>query len=140
MGRHIKNRELHTGSYAIRMPHSPSAAGPDAPVDGLVRYNETINKLQYYSLGAWRTFSAEGGALITKDTFVGDGSIRDFGPMSFAYEPNRESQMLVFIGNVFQNPGVAFQVFNDFIRFTSTPGDQQPIIVLHGYSSTVTTF
>ena len=140
MGRHIKNRELHSGGYAVRMPHSPGSVGPNSPVDGLVRFNETVNKLQYYSLGAWRTFAAEGAGLITKDSFTGDGAARDFGPMSFAYDADQETQVLVFIGNVFQNPGVAFQIFNDYIRFTSTPGDQQPIIILHGYASTVTTF
>lgn len=136
MGRHIKNRELRSGGYAIRMPHSPSAAGPSSPVDGLVRFNETNNKLEYYSLGAWRTFAIEGTTLITKDTFTGDGVLRDFGPLSFSYGVGEETSVLVFIGNVFQNPGVAYTIDVDIIKFTSTPGDQQPIVILHGYAST----
>jgi len=138
MGRYVKNTELHAGGYAIRVPYSPSAAGPTNPVDGLVRYNETSNKIQYYSLGAWRTFAAEGVVQLTKDTFTGNGTDRDFGPMSFSYNSGDEIRLLVFIGNVFQNPGVAFQVNGDSIRFTSTPGNAQPIVVLHGYGTTVT--
>lgn len=136
MGRYIKNTELKTGSYSIRTPFAPGAVGPNAPVNGLVRFNTTINKMQYYSQGAWRNFSIEGRVELFKDSFMGDGVNRTFGPMQQTYLPGEEIYMLVFIGNVFQNPGAAYTVLNDQITFTSTPNDQQPIIILHGYGST----
>lgn len=135
MGRYLKNTELKTGSYSIRAPYAPAAVGPNAPVDGLVRYNVTINKMQYYSVGAWRNFVSEGKVELFKDSYMGDGTNRTFGPMQQSYQPGEEIYMLVFVGNVFQNPGVAYTVLNDQITFTGTPGDQQPIIVLHGYGS-----
>lgn len=136
MGRYIKNTELKTGSYSIRTPFAPGSVGPNAPVNGLVRFNTTINKMQYYSQGAWRNFSIEGRVELFKDSFVGDGVNRTFGPMQQSYQPGEEIYMLVFIGNVFQNPGAAYTVLNDQITFTSTPSDLQPIIILHGYGST----
>lgn len=136
MGRYIKNTELKTGSYSIRTPFAPGAVGPNAPVNGLVRFNTTINKMQYYSQGAWRNFAVEGRVELFKDSFMGDGVNRTFGPMQQTYLPGEEMYMLVFIGNVFQNPGAAYTVLNDQITFTSTPNDQQPIIILHGYGST----
>lgn len=135
MGRYIKNAELRSGSYSIRTPFSPAAVGPNAPVDGLVRFNTTINKMQYYSTGKWRNFAIEGQVELLKDSFMADGDARTFGPMSVSYAADQELYMLVFVGNVFQNPGTAYTVLNNMITFTGTPNDQQPIIVLHGYGS-----
>lgn len=136
MGRYIKNAELKSGSYSIRTPFAPAAVGPNAPVDGLVRFNTTINKMQYYSVGKWRNFAIEGQVELLKDSYMADGVARTFGPMAVSYGPNEEIYMLVFVGNVFQNPGTAYTVANNMITFTGTPGDQQPIVILHGYGST----
>jgi hypothetical protein len=139
MGRHLKNTELKTGSYSIRMPYAPSAVGPEAPVDGLVKFNTTTNRMQFYSSNSWNNFSKEGFVQLFKDTFTGDGSTRQFGPLSATYAAQGdEMYVLVFIGNVFQNPGVAFQLSADQITFTGTPGEGQPIVILHGYGNTAT--
>jgi hypothetical protein len=42
--------------------------------------------------------------------------------------------MLVFVGNVFQNPGMAYTVDGNKISFTSTPPDGQYIVILHGFA------
>jgi hypothetical protein len=55
--------------------------------------------------------------------------------MLVSYDIGNEIQILVFVGGVFQNPGDAFTVDADMITFTSTPPDQHPIIVLHGYAN-----
>ena len=139
MGRYIKNTELKTGSYSIRMPYAPSAVGPDEPVDGLVKFNTTTNKMQFYSSNSWNNFAKEGFVQLFKDTFTGDGDTRQFGPLSATYAAqDDEMYVLVFIGNVFQNPGVAFQLSADQITFTGTPGQGQPIVILHGYGNTAT--
>lgn len=139
MGRHLKNTELKTGSYSIRMPYAPSAVGPEAPVDGLVKFNTTTNRMQFYSSNSWNNFSKEGFVQLFKDTFTGDGDARQFGPLSATYAAQGdEMYVLVFIGNVFQNPGVAFQLSADQITFTGTPGQGQPIVILHGYGNTAT--
>jgi hypothetical protein len=137
MGRYVKNRELKSGSYSVRAPFSPAAVGPNDPVNGLIRYNTTVKKMQYYTNYAWRNFATEGSVELYKDSFTGDGVTRTFGPMTLNYNPGDEIYLLVFIGNVFQNPGAAFTVLNDTITFTSTPNSGQPIVILHGYGSTV---
>lgn len=138
MGRFVKNAELKSGAYVTRLPYAPSSVGPEEPVDGLVRYNYTSNKAQYYSLGEWRDFVHAGRAPLLKDTFVADGVNREFGPLSKNYSIGDELYVLVFVGNVFQNPGVAYQVDRDMIRFTGTPGADQPIVVIHGLGNTET--
>lgn len=138
MGRFVKNTELRTGAYSIRLPYGPGSVGPEGPVDGLIKYNSSIDKIQYYSQGAWRNIAVGGRAELIKDSFVADGVNREFGPLSKTYSIGDELYVLVFVGNVFQNPGVAYQVDNDMIRFTGTPGNGQPIIIIHGLGSTET--
>lgn len=136
MGRYLKNKELHSGSYSIRVPLGYTALGHGTPVDGLFRYNEDLKKLEYYTDNAWRVLTIEGNTEVLKDTFTGDGDSQQFGPMSFAYSPGQEARIMVYIGNVFQNPGVAFSVDGPNINFSSTPNALQPIIILHGYAGT----
>jgi hypothetical protein len=137
MGRYLKNTELRSGSYSIRAPYGYSAIGHTSPVTGLFRLNGDTGKLEYYSGTAWRILAIEGASTIVKDTYTGDGSATQFGPMSVAYTAGQETQLLVFIGNVFQNPAVAFTVAGTNINFTSPPNNLQPVVVLHGYASTV---
>lgn len=137
MGRHLKNRELTSASYSIRAPYGYSAVGPNSPVDGLFRINGDTAKLEYYSSGSWRIIAIEGTVSVTKDSYMGDGTLRDFGPMLVSYQAGQEADMLVFIGNVFQNPGVAYTVLGDIISFVAPPNLGQPVIILHGYASTV---
>ncbi len=135
MGRFLKNRELRSGSYSIRLPMGSSAVGPDSPVSGLMRYNMTVDRFEYYSVDRWKQI-ASGDSMVTfKDTFYGDGVLRTFGPMIESYVAGTEIKILVFVGGVFQNPGDAFTVDAAMITFTSTPPDQHPIIVLHGYAN-----
>lgn len=139
MGRYIKNRELKSGAYNIRLPHAPGSVGPDGPVDGLIKYNETIHKAQYFSEGQWHTIGYEGKVEVFKDEFMGDGETREFSPLTITYEQSGdELYILVFIGNVFQNPGVAYILQGNKITFTSPPGNMQPIVIIHGLASTKT--
>lgn len=136
MGRYIKNTELKTGSYSIRLPMGQSATGPNSPVSGLVRYNEGIDEAELFSGHTWRVLVSNSGEnrAVLKDTFYGNGSTRSFGPMKFSYQYGEEMLLLVFIGNVFQNPGVAFIVEGNTIEFTSTPPLGQTVVILHGYA------
>lgn len=136
MGRFLKNRELRSGSYSIRMPMGSNVLGPDAPVTGLIRYNESEDNPQVYLKNSWRNFLISLEKIISpsKDTFYGDGNTTDFGPMQYGYLPGEEILILVFVGNVFQNPGVAYIVSDSTISFTSPPPDGHPIVILHGFA------
>ena len=136
MGRFIKNRELRSGSYSIRMPMGSSTLGPDGPVTGLIRYNQTSSTPEVYIDEEWRAFDikSSGAREISKDTYYGDGINREFGPMKYSYRLGQEIMILVFVGNVFQNPGMAYTVDGGIIRFTSTPPAGQYVVILHGFA------
>lgn len=136
MGRHLKNRQLETASYSVRMPIGSGVLAPDSPVDGLYRYNSQTGDVEVYIDDNWRTLVVQMNNVkeTAKDTFVGDGSSRIFGPLRYTYQAGQELLVLVFVGNVFQNPGVAYLLDGDQIEFTSAPPSGHTIIVLHGYS------
>lgn len=136
MGRHLKNRQLETASYSVRMPIGSGVLAPDSPVTGLYRYNNETGDVEVYINDRWRVVPTQVTNVqeVYKDTFVGDGSSRIFGPLRYSYQTGQELLVLVFVGNVFQNPGVAYVLNGDQIEFTGAPPNGHSIIVLHGYS------
>jgi hypothetical protein len=136
MGRHLKNREIPTASYSVRLPMGTNAIGPNAPVEGLIRYNFELDQVQVYSNNRWRTVKILDGTerALYKDTFYGDGNTRNFGPMRYAYNFGDEVKIFVFVGNVHQNPGIAYSVDGDKIEFSSAPPQGHTIIIIHGLS------
>jgi hypothetical protein len=136
MGRFVKNKELKSGSYSTRLPMGSNAVGPNSPVDGLVRFNINRGEMELYVNRRWKTVKVllESEKDTAKDTFYGDGTTRTFGPMKFVYTTGQEIKILVFIGNVFQNPGVAYIVDDDNILFASAPPAGQIVVILHGFA------
>jgi len=129
------------GAYLIGLPTSSSVYGPSTPYDGMVRFNPTDSPhgaVEYYQGGQWRKMATEGTVSIVKDTFTGNGLTTTFNPMTYAYNPGQELEVLVFVGNVFQNPGVAYTFDgSNNINFTSPPPNGQTVVILHNFASTV---
>jgi len=145
MGRFAKNRELKDQGYAIRVPVGSSAVRSGSPSDGLVRYNTDTNRFEFYYNSNWYNVAKEGNSTIVKDSQgsgsnlgAADGIIATF-TMSYAYSAGQEAQVLVYVGNIFQNPGVAY-TFNGTttITFTTPPPLGQTVVILHNFASTVT--
>lgn len=136
MGRSLKNTKIKVGETTAKIPGGSTTLRPSSSSNGQIRYNTTDNVLEAYINGSWSTLRVAGAASITKDTFTGDGSTLVFGPMSFSYTAGQEKTVLVFINNVFQNPGVAFTFDGTTnITFTSPPPLGHTIVLLHGYAS-----
>lgn len=139
MGRYLKNTVFKTASHAMGAPVGTSVIAPDAPVDGQIRYNSSISKMEYYGSGAWRQIAKEGNVSIVKDSFTGTGSQTDFSPMSYSYSSGQEAQVLVFVGTVYQIPVTNYTFYgNTQIHFTSAPSLSSAITILHNFGSTST--
>lgn len=135
MGRYLKNTRIPTAGYGAVLPYGGTALRPAAPVDGDIRFNKDTNKVEVYYSSVWNSIAKVGQVTITKDTFTGDSSTTAF-TMTKTYAPGEETRIIAVVGNVFQNPGVAFTVNGTTILFTSPPPFGQTIIVLHGFAST----
>jgi hypothetical protein len=141
MGRYAKNTVFRSGSHALGLPIGTSSIGPDAPTVGQARWNTTTSRFEYYtSSNTWVATAHEGTVSIVKDSFSGNAILANttFSPMSYTYAAGAEANVLVFVGQVYQNPGVAY-TFNgtSTITFTSAPATgTNNILLLHNFSST----
>lgn len=133
MGRYLKNKELKSASYSIRLPMGSTILAPNDPVTGQLRYNTSRDRVELFAQNKWRTF-----AIISdieypnKDTFYGTGYQTVFGPMRYRYPKGNEIFIQVFVFNVHQNPNVAYTIDDYNLIFSTPPPDQHPIIVMHG--------
>jgi hypothetical protein len=139
MARNVKNPISHSSiTESLTIPSGTTAKRPKEATLGATRFNTSFNKMELWDGSNWRFLASEGTTVITKDTFTGDGSSTVFGAMSFNKEANDETSVLVFVGNVHQNPGSAYTFDgSDNITFTSPPPDTHSIVVIHGLNSTV---
>ena len=151
MGRFVKNYRIRTGGYSVLIPEGTTSTRPANPNNGQLRFNTEIDKVELWSAAtsSWRTFGVEGHVAIIKDVFIGDGiSVGDgLSPseitadapsflMSKSYPTGEESRIFVFVGNVFQEPGIAYTVDLDMLMFTSAPPLGSRIVVLHNFDNT----
>lgn len=148
MGRYLKNTQLEGGSYAVQLPLGSNTVGPDVPVNGQIRFNQTTDKIEFYYNNQWNKVAKIGNVTITTDTFTTyDGGVNQF-TMSFQYEAGQEASVLVFVGGVQQKPGNGSAVPNNYYFSTgvasnqiyltpSTSGDAgQTVLVIHNLNST----
>ena len=137
MGRFAKNTVFRSGTHAIGIPVGTSSVGPDSPTVGQARWNTTTARLEYYnSANAWVATAHEGTVNIVKDSFSGNTVATQF-TMSKSYTSGSEANVLVFVGQVYQNPGVAYTFNGTTVTFTSAPATgTNNILLLHNFSST----
>jgi hypothetical protein len=107
---------------------------PAVPTVGLVRFNTTNGSLEYYNGTTFENIAVQGTVNITKDSFTGDNSTISY---TLSVTPADENNILVFVGNVHQNPDVAYSLSGSTLTFSSPPPDTHTIVVLHGFDSTV---
>ena len=71
-----------------------------------------------------------------KDSFTGDGSATDF---TLSRAPSNAFDIEVFVGNVRQNPNVAYTVSGTTLAFTGTPASGEVIYAVHQAGGGLTT-
>lgn len=135
MGRSIKYPRIPRAykPTGIVMPTGSTAQRPSTAINGTFRYNTDTGKFELYQNGSWINPTSRGKVTITKDTFTGDGSTLNY---TLSQVPNDANGIQVLIGNVHQNPGVAYTVSTSTLSFTSAPNLGQTIEVYHGFDST----
>lgn len=135
MGRLAKHQKMveNTGvANSTILPGGSTAERPDAPEPGQLRYNISDTVLEYWNGITWNQGGVTGLVSITKDDFVGNAVTTAFVMSSTV---TTATDVVVFIGGVYQNPGVSYTVDGSTtITFTSAPPNLETIIVMHGYN------
>ena len=132
MGRFVKNPEIGDNALGITIPNVTTALRP-AGVNGQLIYNTTTSTYQSYIGSAWYNVStAAGEKTITIDKFQGDGttltfgagagsSIDDSSSATFSQTVNDVTDIMVFVGGVYQVPATNYTVSGQQITFGSAP-------------------
>lgn len=143
MARFFKNPDIAKGGkFAARLPIVPSSSYGDDPVDGIIRFNQTSKRIEFYYNGAWSSIAKIGTVQIQSETVGnGDGSNSTFtmtqGPAGGYTDP---TAIAVFVGGVYQIPTTHYTVSGTVINFSSAPplGTINPttVVVIHNINST----
>ena len=132
MGRFVKNRILDSGALTVQIPDVTTDQRP-AGIDGDIIFNKTTQTFQGYIGSQWYNISsAAGEKTLTTDKFQGDGSTTVFGAGSgntldgstaatLSVIPGASTDILVFVGGVYQTPETNYTVSGGQITFGSPP-------------------
>ena len=143
MARYLKNTQLRGGSYSVQLPMGTSSLGPDSPINGQIRFNQTSNKIEFYYNSLWNQVAKIGTVQINVDQLITADNVNQY-TMSQSYIAGQENSVIVFVGGVQQTPNVNYTFSNSvssnqLYLQPSTSGDaNQPIIVIHNLNSTKT--
>jgi len=137
MGRYLKNTQLLGGSYAVQLPLGTSSLGPDSPVNGQIRFNQTTSKIEFYYNSTWNQVAKIGSVAIVVDDTTGDGSTTGFTMAQAETDPKA---IAVFVGGVYQQPTTNYTVSGTTITFSSAPPapgiNPNRITIIHNLNST----
>ena len=139
MARYFKNPDLaKNGGTQARLPIVPSSGYGDTPDNGIIRFNKSNNRIEFYYNGAWNQVAKIGTVQLVTDTFTGDGTTVNFIMSQIESDANA---IAVFIGGVYQQPTINYTLNGTTqISFTSAPPapgvNPNTIIVIHNINST----
>ena len=131
MGRFVKNPQATQGQ-TLEIPNV-TTANRHAGQNGQIIFNTTTSTYQVYNGAAWYNISeASREKTITIDKFQGDGSTTVFGSGSgntldgstaanFSVNVTDATDILVFVGGVYQTPATNYTVSGNQITFGSAP-------------------
>ena len=116
-GAAIANATLQVGGTAsLLVPVGTTGERPNPPTTGMVRFNTSINSLEFYDQEAWTTAGSE-FTIIAYDDFLGDGACTTFT----LSQESTTAGAIVTINGIVQIPVTAYSITNDSLVFTEAP-------------------
>ena len=132
MGRFVKNPLVGDNAFGITIPSVSTSQRPSGE-NGQIVYNSTTSTYQVYNGAQWYNVSeASREKTLTVDRFQGDGTTLVFGAGSgnsldgstaatLSVSPSDSSDILVFVGGVYQTPETNYTLSGGQITFGSAP-------------------
>jgi hypothetical protein len=127
MGYFVKNRQLQSGSTGVVLPTGSTAQRPDYPTFGLIRFNTDTGFCEFFNGTIFQNLGTGGSVSYDVITATGDGSTVSF---TLDYEYSDPTQLIVFVGSIYQEPTVAYTVSSFTLTFTSAPASGIPINII----------
>jgi len=127
MGYFVKNRQLQSGSSGVVLPTGSTAQRPDYPTFGLIRYNTDTGFCEFFNGTIFQNMGVGGVVSYDVITETGDGSTVDY---TLDFEYSDPTQLIVFVGSIYQEPTVSYTVSSFTLTFTSAPAAGIPINII----------
>jgi hypothetical protein len=127
MGNFLKNRQLQSGSTGVVLPTGSTAQRPDYPTFGLIRFNTDTGFCEFFNGTIFQNMGVGGSVSYDVITATGNGSTVDF---TLDFEYTDPTQLIVFVGSIYQEPTVAYTVSGFNLEFTSAPAAGIPVNII----------
>ena len=140
MGRSLKNISLNGSRNSVALPKGTTSAQPTSSVPGMLRYNTTVNNLEYYNGSTWLQVGGGSGGIsnIAVDSITIDGltPVYAYTMATAVVSPATEKNLLVFLEGVYQKPS-SYTVSGTTITLGAVlAGDNgKTLTVLHGFDA-----
>lgn len=96
----------------MQVPSGPQTDRYTVPKNGTIRYNQDVGvggELEAYINGQWEVIKTNRQAIVTRQTFDnGDYADTIFGPLAYDINIDRPENVMVYVDNVYQIPGVNY--------------------------------
>jgi len=110
-----------TATTALQVPTGTSGDRPATPAPGYLRYNTTLNIVEYYDGSQWSSLTP----LTDTQIIVGDDSTTNFT----LNHPSTETDLMVSINGVLQTPGTAYTVVGNTIAFVEPILSSEVVVI-----------
>lgn len=110
------------------LPTGTSAQRPDNPLFGLIRYNIDLPGIEYFNGTQYIPLANGGDFAYVVDNFTGTGTLATFVMSEQVADP---TQIIVFVGSIYQIATTNYTVSGYNITFTSNPPNGMAINVIH---------
>jgi len=129
MGYFVKNRKLQSGSTGVVLPSGSTLERPTNPVFGTIRYNTDQGQIEFFNGLIFQYLASSAGIQYTVDNLgPGDGVTTTY---TMTIESATASDIIVFVGSLYQIPLTNYTVSGFDITFTSAPPLGASIDVIH---------
>ena len=103
------DRIVTTSKASLQIPSGSTSDRPATPVDGMTRYNSTLNDSEIYNISGsgagWEKIKTNRQTTITPQNLgLGNYVNTLFGPLSYDVSTSKPQNILVFVDNVYQIP------------------------------------
>lgn len=99
-------------TVGMEMPSGEQIDRYATPKNGTIRYNQDVGlggELEAYVNGQWEIIKTNRQATVTRQTFNnGDYADTIFGPLAYDIDINKPENVMVYVDNVYQVPGVNY--------------------------------
>jgi hypothetical protein len=83
----------------LMLPSGATTDRPVTPVNGMIRYNTTLNEVELYQSSKWRSLKfKEASPIVQQNLGAGDANTVYFGPLNSAYNPTNISSNVPLSG------------------------------------------